>query len=302
MDLSTFIVCVFCLIDDLLQGERLRQRGPAPKLSDSEVLSMEIVGEFLGLDTDKAIYLYFKRHYPHYFPRVREVHRTTFARQGANLWKVKEQIWQRLLKHELALGTEIEEPVLVIDSFPIPVCKKVRSYRCRVMRELAERGRDSELGKFLGMRAHVLIAWPGIMVRAEVCGANVHDTHPAERLLEGMGRAWVLADRNYWSPNLRKQLYDVEGGPALLARFKLKNSAEKERGLAWPRWLCEKRQKIESVFSQLVGRYNMKVVWARDSWHFASRLMRKILSHTVAVVFCRREGIAPTRFGELLTD
>jgi hypothetical protein len=47
MDLSTFIVSVFCLIDDRLKGERIRRRGPAPKLSDSEVITMEVVGEFL---------------------------------------------------------------------------------------------------------------------------------------------------------------------------------------------------------------------------------------------------------------
>ena len=88
----------------------------------------------------------------------------------------------------------------------------------------------------------------------------------------------------------------------LMARFKRKNVSEKERGLVWPRWLSSKRQKIESVFSQLVCRFNMKVVRARDTWHFCSRFMRKVLSHTVAVVFCRREEIAPTRFWELLAD
>ena len=45
MDLSTFIVSVFCFIDDRLKGHRIRQRGPAPKLSDSEVLTIEVVGE-----------------------------------------------------------------------------------------------------------------------------------------------------------------------------------------------------------------------------------------------------------------
>ncbi len=39
MDLSTFIVAVFCLVDDRLNGKRIRQRGPTPKLSDSEVLT-----------------------------------------------------------------------------------------------------------------------------------------------------------------------------------------------------------------------------------------------------------------------
>ena len=68
MDLSTFIVSVFCLIDDHLKGRRIRRRGPAPKLSDSEVLTIEVVGEFLGLDTDRALYRYFRRHYGEWFP------------------------------------------------------------------------------------------------------------------------------------------------------------------------------------------------------------------------------------------
>jgi Transposase DDE domain len=302
MDLNTFIICVLCLVDDRLKGKRIRQRGPAPKLSDSEVLTMEIVGEFLGIDTDKGIYVHFRRHYAEWFPTLREVHRTTFLRQAANLWKVKEELWQHLLEHELMLAQQLEEPLLVVDSFPIAVCKQSRSYRCKVMRELSERGRDTNLGRFLGMRAHVVIAWPGVIVRANLCGADVHDLHLAERLLEGMGRGWVLADRNYWSPMVTEQLSDLEGGPTLMARFKRKNETEKERGLRWPRWLSAKRQKIESIFSQLVERYKMKVVWARDSWHFCSRFLRKILSHTMAVVFCRREGISPTRFWELLTD
>ena len=48
MDLNTFIVAVFCLIDDRLKGHRIRQRGPTPKLSDAEILTIEIIGEFLG--------------------------------------------------------------------------------------------------------------------------------------------------------------------------------------------------------------------------------------------------------------
>ena len=302
MDLNTFIVGVFCLVDDRLEGKRLRSRGPSPKLLDSEVITMEVVGEFLGLDTDRGIYAYFSRHYAEWFPALSGVHRTTFARQAANLWKVKEGIWLYLLEHELLLAQDLEEPLLAVDSFPMPICKKVRSYRCKVMRELADRGRDSNLGKFLGMRAHLLIAWPGIIVRAEVCGADVHDTHPAERLLEGIGRGWVLADRNYWSPLLREQLHEVEGGPMLMARFKRNNETEKRRGLVWPRWLSAKRQKIETIFSQLVERFNMKRVRTRDAWHFSSRFLRKLLSHTMAVVFCRRERLAPTRFCELLTD
>ena len=44
MDLHTLIITVFCRIDDtmksLFQGQRLRQRGPAPVLPDAEVLTI----------------------------------------------------------------------------------------------------------------------------------------------------------------------------------------------------------------------------------------------------------------------
>jgi hypothetical protein len=53
MDLSTFIVAAFCLKDDRIADlGRLRGRGPAPTLCDSEVLTIEVVGEFLGLDEE----------------------------------------------------------------------------------------------------------------------------------------------------------------------------------------------------------------------------------------------------------
>lgn len=39
----------------MLGKKRIRQRGSCPSLQDSEVITMEIVGEFLGKDNDKAI-------------------------------------------------------------------------------------------------------------------------------------------------------------------------------------------------------------------------------------------------------
>ena len=59
----------------------------APTLCDSEVLTIEVVGEFLRLDEDTELFAYFRRHYAHFFPNLRQVHRTTFTRQAANLWK-----------------------------------------------------------------------------------------------------------------------------------------------------------------------------------------------------------------------
>jgi hypothetical protein len=47
MDTTTFIIGVFCLIDDQLAGERLQGCLPQPTLRHSEVLTIEVVVEFL---------------------------------------------------------------------------------------------------------------------------------------------------------------------------------------------------------------------------------------------------------------
>jgi len=142
-----------------------------------------------------------------------------------------------------------------------------------------------------------------VIVRAALAPANVHDLELAERLLEDVGRGvWVMADRNYWSPLLAEQLRESERGPLLVAQYKMANQTEKRRGLVWPKWLLGKRKRIETLFSQLVGRYKMKKIWARDAWHLSSRFLRKVLSHTIATLLCRKAGLSPLRFDDLLSD
>src|SRR5437879_850011 len=101
MDLDDFIIAVFCLVDEAVprvtEGRRLRQRGRQPVLADSEVITMEVVGEYLGLEQDSLLFASFRRHYPHFFPALRALHRTTFVRQAANLWRLKERLWQHVL-------------------------------------------------------------------------------------------------------------------------------------------------------------------------------------------------------------
>jgi len=294
VDLSTFIIAVFCEVDDWLKDQRpLRRRGPAPKLSDSEVLTVEIVGEFLGLDTDRGLHDHFRRYHADLFPALRRVHRTTFCRQAANLWAAKERLWRHLL------GLIPKDPALsMVDSFALPACRRARAHRCKALAGLAAYGYD-EVGRglFYGLRAHLLVCWPGVVVGMSLAPANVHDVHPAESLLGGAGRGWVLADRNYWSPELAERLRSA-GGPELVAPYKV---AERE-GRPWPRWLVHKRRRIETLIGQLVGRYNAKKVWARDAWHLRSRFLRKVLSHTLASLLCQRAGLSPLRFSELLSD
>jgi hypothetical protein len=80
-------------LQELTGERRLRSRGFAPKLSDSEVITMELVGEFLGIDTDQGIWAYFCWPWPAWFPGLGS--RATFAKQAANLWLIKQLLHRR---------------------------------------------------------------------------------------------------------------------------------------------------------------------------------------------------------------
>lgn len=295
MDLDTFIVTMFCLIDDnlsaLTAAHRLRQRGPQPKLSDSEVLTIEVVGEFLGLTQDSSIFTYFRRHFSHFFPALSVIHRTTFVRQSANLWKVKEALWQRLL------GQSARDPNLgIIDSFPVAVCKFARAPRCKGFRGLASFGKDHTIKQtFYGFRFHVRVCWPGLITRLIIVPAHHSDLAIAEELMsESTG--FCLADRNYWKPELQ-QAKRKEGVEMLVPFKKASRDPHPERSRYW----SGVRYRIETVFSQMVERFQIKRVWARDLWHLSSRVMRKVLSHTAAILVNQAVGNSPLRLAELLT-
>lgn len=119
MPIDDFIIAVFCLIDEekkkILQGKKLRQRGPAPGLADNEVITMEIVGEFLGKDCDKAIWEYFKSHWLHFFPKIPD--RSNFVRQAANLHVVKRMVQESLAFTLCAFGDSLHIVVVCLYRF-----------------------------------------------------------------------------------------------------------------------------------------------------------------------------------------
>jgi hypothetical protein len=293
MNLDDFIITVFCLIDDLLPhalGTRpVRASGPAPRLGDSEILTMEIVGAYLGIEQDSALFAYMRQSWSAFFPQILQVHRTTFVRQAANLWVVKERLWQALVQE-----VPHDREVAMIDSFPLPVCRFARASTCRRFRGEASYGKDTVAKQtFYGFRAHVTLAAPGVMTHLCLAPAHIHDLDLVEQLAHP--DAVLIGDRNYWSPRVHARLQAQ--GIELLAPFKSKT---RDPHPAWSALLSRYRQRIEVVFSQLVERAQIKRVWARDLWHLGSRLLRMVLMHLVAVLLALQSDLPPLQISTLV--
>ena len=98
-DIEELIIAVYLGIEErfprLIQAHPPRARGFAPSLSDTELITLEIVGELLRYHTDIDIWRYGKRHWHSWFPAIPD--RTTFVRHAANLWAYKQLLYQQLL-------------------------------------------------------------------------------------------------------------------------------------------------------------------------------------------------------------
>lgn len=293
MSMDEFLLVVFCLIDDELQAlnlGRLRQRGPKPKLSDSEVITIELVGEFLGLDRDKALFAHFRRYHRDAFPALGQVHRTTFVRQAANLWAVKQRLAQRL-----AARLCRDDTCWLVDSLPVYACRFRRGGYCRRFQGAAGFGKDLVVRQtFYGFRLHVRTSREGIIQAVQLAPANVAEIHLVWDLEPPAGSTGI-GDRNYWSPATQADL--AEEGITLLAPFK---SASKDPDPARTHRLNMVRWRIETVLGQLAERMHVKRTWARDLWHLGHRILRKVLCHTVAATINVAQGRTPITFDALL--
>ena len=246
------------------------------------MLTVEVAGALLGIDTDAGLYRYFRRYRMGPFPALARVYRATFTRQAAALWAVKAALWDRLLaltRHDARLS--------IVDSFPVPVCRFARATSCQRFADVAAYGRDEVARQTLyGLRAHVRAEGPGVVAACELALGNVYDLAVVESLGAGAEGA-VFGGRAYRSPKTRERM--AERGLTLTAPFQSK----RRDPAPWPLWLTQILRRIEAVFGQFVGRLNAKRVWARDRQHLTSRWHRRLCAHTLGVALCQAEGLPP---------
>ena len=300
MTFDDYLLQLFCLIDDEL-GDLTRRRGPLrrhgrePTLADGEVLTMAPAGEFLGIDTDEGTYAFFRRYHRREFPAVGRVHRTTFARPAANVWRAAQLLHGRLAARLPVRDDASGEALWLVDSVPRHVCRFARANGARLFKGAAAYGHDHVVrNTFFGFRVHRRCSDAGPVAQIGLTPADVADPAAAAALVPPGGGTGI-GDRNYWAPDRQADL--ARAGFVLLAPYRLKS---KDPDPARSALLTRFRRTAETVIGQLAGRFNAKRTWARDVWHLCARLTRKALSHTTAMLLNLRAGNPPLQLDLLL--
>src|SRR5690348_15299729 len=169
---ATWIITAFVLIDTLM--ERLNHRSDVrAQVPDSEVILIAVLAA-----------KYFQNHHERAVCILREsgylsgsIDVTRFNRR---LHKLAD--WLSFIATTLGeIG--LKGQVFVIDSLPVPVCRRVRARRCKKVR-----GREycgycaAKKEKFFGWRLHLICTPDGIPVSFQLAPAAFHDLTPVHEL------------------------------------------------------------------------------------------------------------------------
>ena len=113
-----FILTAFVIIDELYfryvpDAVSKRRNVFNAKLSDSEIITISICGELIGVDSENAWFSFVKKNYHHLFPGIGS--RSRFNRTRRALLQTTELIRQKMFS---AFAMPYSR-YLVIDSFPL---------------------------------------------------------------------------------------------------------------------------------------------------------------------------------------
>lgn len=298
MDRDTFIITVYCLVDDefnkLSAVYRVRHTGFTPDLSDAEVITMEICGEYFKQQTDKDLFDYFAQHYRHFFPALSE--RSIFVRQAANLWQFKAALQRRLT----FVSGQAHDPVQPIDTLPLPVCTYTRARRDRCFAGLADYGYCAAKDlHYYGFKLGLRISRCGMIMHFPLLAARPHDINHLERLIEDF-RGIAPADKGFIALQLQQHLAETQGVSVVTPRKKNMTTSLHPAQLV--KTCACWRKLIETVGSHLTERFGVGRIRVHDMWHYQHRLIRKVLAHTVAVFLNLHLGRQPLDLDGLVTS
>jgi hypothetical protein len=232
------IITSYVIIDDVMRSLNHRSHALA-KVSDAEVLTVAVVAaKYFHNNHERALWVLAELGY------LSE--RLSTSRFNRRLHAVAD--WLRLTVETLG-ELFAQGVVFIIDSMPLPVCRRARARRNRKVR-----GRDycgycaAKKEKFFGWRLHLVCTPAGVPVNFAIVAGGYHDLTPLHELAFGLpAGACVFGDKGYNSARDEQTILAETGVRVIPVRRK--NMARHEWALEFD--LKRYRKSIETVNSQL---------------------------------------------------
>ena len=284
-DFDDFCLWMYILVDDIWQqiAPLFKRPGPEPESSDSELLTLALVGECRGWDVETEMLSQWKEHRD-LFPVIPSQSR--FNRRRRHLMQAFNLVRQTVLQ-TLDLACDRQG---IIDSLPVPVVQFYlvpsssgdwRAFGARFGKV------SSKKATIFGYKLHLLVTLGGLILDFELAPAHVTDLEVGFELLSAHTALEVLGDKGYIS---------AEKAAELLARNRLRlqtlpRKNQKQQLLPEIQHLFNAvRQMIETVNGQLSEQFHIEKNHAHTFWGLVTRLYTKLTAHTLCIYINRLLG------------
>src|SRR5215207_2331274 len=282
-----YCLWMYVVVDELWPAvaPRCRRPGPAPVCSDSELVTMVLVGESRGWDEETDLVREWRGR-RHLFPAIPE--RSRFNRRRRALAPAINDL-RRVALRLLDLA---EDRQRAIDSLPVPALKFHLVPGSSAVGHWKEHG--AAFGKvttkkqtIFGYKLQLLVTLNGVILDFLLAPANVNDLEAGAELLAKHRDLLVLGDKGYLSAPVAADLR-ATNAITLLTVPRKNQRAQLPPALAalHTRW----RQIVETVNGQLASLFHIEENHAHSFDGLRARLYSKLTAHTLALYVNRLLG------------
>ena len=184
-DLATVLTTIFTIVDDTMKGspmiqQTLKRPGPAPRLSDSELVTLALYQELIGEPREDHFFRLHQEQLRPYFPGLNE--RSRYNRRKRDLWSVILAV--RISLQVVLDALELEETA-AIDSAPVPCVGYKRAKHASDFVGRAAYGVcSSKAFKYFGLKLHSVVSLTGVVMGFLLTGASHYDNQAVVELLD----------------------------------------------------------------------------------------------------------------------
>jgi len=317
MQADTFLVAVYCIVDDLYQAQWARLKPVRPgapvQMSDSEILPLMVLSQWIPHGSEATFLQHVHRSWSGYFPRL--VDQASYNRRCRDLMGVLCRLGPAIAQ---ATTQMLNRPSSyeALDSVPVPLMCRCRGERHRLFGDEAGIGcGGSDRDWYYGVKVLASVNPQAQVTGFVVAPASTADPWLAEALLRWRcdPTAAVPAAAQL-APILGPSHHPPRVGPTgPLARYGVGVASEGAlgladlgfRGAAWQQhwrtaygatvvtpdtvrddlrhWFGRQRHVVERVFSSLVGSFGLRFPRARSHWGLLTRIGAKIAAHNILI-------------------
>src|SRR6266581_5490465 len=185
LEKATVLSTLFTIVDDTIKGsvmiqDALKRPGPAPHLSDSEVITLALYQELIGEPREDHFFRLHQASLRPFFPGLNE--RSRYNRRKRDLWSVMLAVRVSL---QLVLDALELEETAAIDSAPVPCVSYKRGKQSSDFVGRADYGVcSSKAMKYFGCKLHSVVSLTGLIMGFLLTPASRYDNQPVVELLD----------------------------------------------------------------------------------------------------------------------